>query len=82
MCINDNNDHIIAKWNKIFHVELNSQPLKPLKTFWVTTDFVAGIFLNALRNQYDLDTPVTKDILTGNGTNGYNEQRRCFSCSW
>lgn len=52
--------------------------MKPLKTFWVTIDFVTGIFLNALRNQYDLDTPITKDILTGNGTDGYNEQRRCF----
>ena len=47
---------------RMHYMEQKSQPLKPLKTFWVTIDFVTCIFLNALRNQFDLDIPVIKYI--------------------
>ena len=47
---------------RMHYMEQKSQPLKPLKTFWVTIDFVTSIFLNALRNQFDLDIPVIKYI--------------------
>lgn len=54
-------DWVISR-ERMHYMEQNSQPLKPLKTFWVTIDFVTSIFLNALRNQFDLDMPVIKYI--------------------